>query len=100
LSLIILVIIPAMSSAASETLRHTLPPLRALGTPPPNFLGSATPSDWLFDLNAPIAQHPPDVLAYLYLIGSESPTNDGYDWDASIAAGVERLLAAQASGRG
>jgi hypothetical protein len=67
---------------------------------PPNFTGSTTPSDWIFDLDLPPDAHPIDVQAYLYLIGTNSPNAKGYLWESAIQVGAERLRAAKASGGG
>jgi hypothetical protein len=67
---------------------------------PQNFTGSATASDFVFNIDHPPHTHPSDVQAYLYLVGEDDPTLDGKGWEAGMAAGVERLRAARANGKG
>jgi hypothetical protein len=67
---------------------------------PDNFTGSATPSDWVIDLDVTPTSHPPDVQAYLYLIGAVHPTHKGHGWSDGIEAGLRRLRSAQAKGEG
>ncbi len=54
----------------------------------------------MFDLNLPLAKHPPDVQVYLYLIGADHPTEKGDGWSEAIEAGLKRLRTAQARGEG
>jgi hypothetical protein len=67
---------------------------------PPNFTASATPSDWVFDIDLPSTSYPPDVQAYLYLIGAARPTHNGDGWSEAIEAGLKRLRSARAKGEG
>lgn len=65
-----------------------------------SFTGSSTASDYVFDLDLPPAMHPPDVQAYLYCLGSPSPTMDGRDWDQGVEAGARLLQSVRDDGEG
>ncbi|BEJ12837.1 hypothetical protein CspHIS471_0300110 [Cutaneotrichosporon sp. HIS471] len=69
-------------------------------SPPPNFTGSSTASDFVIDIDLPPHLQPADVQAYLYLVGAENPTKDGTDFSAGMTAGVERLRDARARAYG
>lgn len=54
-----------------------------------SFTGSSTPADYVFNISLPSGMHPPDdVQAYLYALGSPSPTSDRRDWSLGLEAGA------------
>lgn len=65
-----------------------------------NFTGSSTPADYVFDIDLPPEMHPPDIQAYLYALGSPSPTSDRGDWSLGLEAGARLLRRARDSGDG
>lgn len=68
--------------------------------PSVNFTGSATASDFVFDIDRPPHTHPYAVQAYLYSVGAETPSMDRQGWEEGMAKGVQRLRVAQESDYG
>lgn len=92
---------PDPSASASP---HTPPPRSrpALDTTKPhlNFTGSSLPADYVFNIDLPPDAHPPDVQAYLYCVGSASPSTKGTGWKLGVEAGACLLRSVRDNGRG